>query len=173
MPLRDLSGANAVHAIVEAYANYWWRRSRTSVSRQVWHLSFDLLACWKKWHLPFACLPKEVAKDTPTKRRNFKGTFKKDPKMKTTPSAELAKKLKISKSRGLEAVLKAELIDAVLKASKSSELTHAEIAKKSGLPRSAVTGILAGSLQKVTLDRILKLVEAVGLTAELRVKKAA
>jgi predicted XRE-type DNA-binding protein len=93
--------------------------------------------------------------------------------MKKTPSSELAKKLKISGSRGLEAVLKAELIDAVLKASKSSALTHAEIAKRSGLPRSAVTGILAGSLQKVTLDRILKLVEAVGLTAELRVKKAA
>jgi len=93
--------------------------------------------------------------------------------MKTTLSADLAKKLKISKSRGLEAVLKADLIDAVLKASKSRDMTHAEIAKKSGLPRSAVTGILAGSLQKVTLDRILRLVEAVGLTAELRVKKAA
>lgn len=93
--------------------------------------------------------------------------------MKTTLSADLAKKLKISKSRGLEAVLKADLIDAILKASKSADMTHAEIAKKSGLPRSAVTGILAGSLQKVTLDRILRLVEAVGLTAELRVKKAA
>jgi len=45
--------------------------------------------------------------------------------------------------------------------------------KKSGLPRSAVTGILSGSLQKVTLDRILKLVEAVGLDAEIKVNKAA
>ncbi len=93
--------------------------------------------------------------------------------MKTTHSQDLAKKLKISKSRGLEAVLKADLIDAVLKAAKSSALTHAEIAARSGLPRSAVTGILAGSLQKVTLDRILRLVEAVGLIAEIRVKKAA
>ena len=93
--------------------------------------------------------------------------------MKTTNSQDLARKLKISKSRGLEAVLKADLIDAVLKAIRSSNLTHAEIAKISGLPRSAVTGILTGSLQKVTLDRILRLVEAVGLTAEVRVKKAA
>ena len=93
--------------------------------------------------------------------------------MKNTNSQDLAKKLKISKSRGLEAVLKADLIDAVLKAVQSSNFTHAAIAKKSGLPRSAVTGILSGSLQKVTLDRILKLVEAVGLTAEVRIKKAA
>jgi predicted XRE-type DNA-binding protein len=93
--------------------------------------------------------------------------------MKTTSSQELAKKLKISKSRALESVLKADLIDAVLKTVETSGITHLEIAKRSGLPRSAVTGILAGSLQKVTIDRILKLVEAVGLTAELRVKKAA
>lgn len=93
--------------------------------------------------------------------------------MKTTQSHELAKKLKISKSRGLEAVMKADLIDAVLKAARANGLTHAEISKKSGLPRSAVTGILAGSLQKVTLDRILRLVEAVGLTAQVKVKQAA
>jgi predicted XRE-type DNA-binding protein len=51
--------------------------------------------------------------------------------------------------------------------------THAEIAEKSGLPRSAVTGILSGSLQKVTIDRVLKLVEAVDLVAKIQVKKVA
>lgn len=93
--------------------------------------------------------------------------------MKKTTSSDLSKKLNISKARSLEAVLKAELISAVLKASKEQELTHAEIAKKSGLPRSAVTGILSGSLQKVTIDRVLKLLESVGLTIETRIKKAA
>lgn len=93
--------------------------------------------------------------------------------MKTTSANELAKKLKISKSRGLEAILKADLIGAVLKAIEKEHITHAQVSKKSGLPRSAVTGILSGSLQKVTLDRILKLVEAVGLTAELRVRRVA
>jgi len=93
--------------------------------------------------------------------------------MKHSSAAELSKKLKISKSRGLEAVIKADLISAVLKAAGAQGLTHVEIAKRSGLPRSAVTGILSGSLQKVTLDRILRLIEAVGLTVETRVKKAA
>jgi len=93
--------------------------------------------------------------------------------MKKTTSSDLSKKLNLSKARSLEAVLKAELISAVLKASKEQELTHAEMSKRSGLPRSAVTGILSGSLQKVTIDRVLKLLESVGLTLETRIKKAA
>ena len=86
---------------------------------------------------------------------------------------ELAQKLGISPSRGIEAVLKAQLIAAVEKESEKQKLTHSELAKRSKLPRSAVTGILSGSLQKVTLDRILKLVEAVGLFPEIKLKKLA
>lgn len=93
--------------------------------------------------------------------------------MKKTTSAELAKKFKLSKARSLEAVIKADLISAILDSAKEQELTHAEMANLSGLSRSAVTGILSGSLQKVTLDRILRLIEAVGLTVETKVKKAA
>lgn len=92
--------------------------------------------------------------------------------MKTTSAATLSRKLKISKSRSLEAVIKADLISAVLKSAEEQDLTHVEISKRSGLSRSAVTGILSGSLQKVTLDRILRLIEAVGLTVETRVRKA-
>jgi hypothetical protein len=36
-----------------------------------------------------------------------------------------------------------------------------------------VTGILSGSLQKVTIDRVLRLIDAVGLEAEIRVRRAA
>jgi predicted XRE-type DNA-binding protein len=93
--------------------------------------------------------------------------------MKKTSGAELAKQLGISPARGMEAVIKAQLISAVLKAAEKSKLTHAELARRSGLPRSAVTGILSGSLQKVTIDRVLKLVEAADLVAEVRVKAAA
>jgi predicted XRE-type DNA-binding protein len=85
--------------------------------------------------------------------------------MKTTSGAELAKRLGISPARGMEASMKAQLITAVLKGVEAQHLTHAEVAKRSGLPRSAVTGILSGSLQNVTIDRVLRLVEAVGLVA--------
>jgi predicted XRE-type DNA-binding protein len=93
--------------------------------------------------------------------------------MKKTSGSELAKKLGISPARGMEAVIKAQLISAIIKAAERAKLTHVELAKRSGLPRSAVTGILSGSLQKVTIDRVLKLVEAVDLIAEVKVKAVA
>lgn len=93
-------------------------------------------------------------------------------KRKTSP-ARLAKQLGIPKGRGLEAVLKAQLIAAIVREIGRRDLTHVEVATRSGLPRSAVTGILSGSLQKVTIDRVLRLLEAVGLEASLKVRRAA
>jgi predicted XRE-type DNA-binding protein len=92
--------------------------------------------------------------------------------MKSTSGGELAHRLGISPARGMEAVMKARLVTAGLKTVEAQNLTHAQVAKRSGLPRSAVTGILSGSLQKVTIDRVLRLVEAVGLVAEVRIKRA-
>jgi predicted XRE-type DNA-binding protein len=69
--------------------------------------------------------------------------------------------------------LKAQLIAAVIREVDRRGLTHTELATRSGLPRSAVTGILSGSLQRVTVDRVLRLVEAAGLEAEIRVTRAA
>lgn len=93
--------------------------------------------------------------------------------MKKSRSKNLADMLGINQSRALEAVIKAELIAAVIKAVKKKELTHEILAERSGLPRSAVTGILSGSVQKVTINRVLRLVEAAGLTAEVRVRDVA
>lgn len=92
---------------------------------------------------------------------------------KTTKGKNLAKKLKISPARGVEAIIKAKLIAAVLKEVEKQKITHSELAKKSKIPRSAVTGILSGSLQKITIDRILKLVDAVGFDAEIKLHKKA
>ncbi len=88
-------------------------------------------------------------------------------------ATHLAKQLAIPKSRALEAVLKAQLITAIVREVSRRGLTHAVLAERSGLPRSAVTGILSGSLQKVTIDRVLRLLEAAGLEAKLKVSRAA
>jgi predicted XRE-type DNA-binding protein len=90
-----------------------------------------------------------------------------------TSAGTLAKQLKLPKSRGMEAVLKAQLIAAIVREVQRSGVTHADVALRSGLPRSAVTGILSGSLQKVTIDRVLRLLEAVGLEASVKVRRAA
>ena len=93
--------------------------------------------------------------------------------MRKTSPAHLAQQLSIPKSRGLEAVLKAQLIAAIVREIGRRGLTHQTLAERSGLPRSAVTGILSGSLQKVTIDRVLRLLEAAGLEAKVRVRRAA
>ena len=92
---------------------------------------------------------------------------------KTASATSLAQQLRISPGRGLEAVTKAQLISAVLREVSRQQLTHAELARRARLPRSAVTGILSGSLQKVTIDRVLRLIEAVGLETEIKVRRAA
>jgi predicted XRE-type DNA-binding protein len=90
-----------------------------------------------------------------------------------TSPKRLAEQLGIPKSRALEATIKAQLIAGVLAEAKRRRLTHAELARRAGLSRTTVTGILSGSLQKVTIDRVLRLVEAAGLEAELKVRRAA
>ena len=92
---------------------------------------------------------------------------------KKSKASKFATTLKISQSRALEAVIKAQLIAAIVKAAKKKGLTHEMLAERSGLPRSAVTGILSGSVQKVTINRILRLVEAADLVAEIKVRNAA
>ena len=91
-------------------------------------------------------------------------------KQKTT-ATELSNLLKIPKSRSLEAIIKAQLIEGIAKEIDRKKITHATLSARSKVPRSAVTGILSGSMQKITLDRLLKLVEAVGLVAEVRLKR--
>ena len=93
-------------------------------------------------------------------------------KRRTSPT-RLAKQLGLPKSRGIEAVLKAQLIAAIVREVGLRGYTHTELASRSGLSRSAVTGILSGSLQKVTIDRVLRLLEAAGLEADVRVRRAA
>ncbi len=92
---------------------------------------------------------------------------------KRTSASRLAKELGISKGRATQALLKAQLVAAVMREAERRGMTHARLAAQSGLPRSAVTGILSGSLQRVTIDRVLRLVEAAGLEAKITIRRAA
>jgi predicted XRE-type DNA-binding protein len=92
---------------------------------------------------------------------------------RTTSAKRLAGDLGISRSRALEATFKAQLIAGILAEVRRRGLTHVELAERSGLSRTTVTGILSGSLQKVTIDRVLRLVDAAGLEAQLKVRRAA
>ena len=87
--------------------------------------------------------------------------------------AELADALGLSIERGELAEHKAKLTKEIVKAIGNQGLTHQELSDLSGIPRSAITGIIYGSLQKVTLDRLVRILYSLGLRVEMRVKVAA
>jgi predicted XRE-type DNA-binding protein len=93
--------------------------------------------------------------------------------MKKPAIKELSTKLKISPARANQAIIKAKIISALIHEVERQDLSHLELANRSGLSRSSVTGILSGSLQKITIDRLLKLLDAVNLQADIKLKKAA
>lgn len=88
-------------------------------------------------------------------------------------TAELAVGLGLSAERGVVAEMKAKLTKEIIKAIDQKELTHKEVAELSGVPRSAVTGIINGSLQKVSIDRLIRILGTLGRKVELKVKAAA
>ena len=87
--------------------------------------------------------------------------------------SDLAVSLGVSKERGQLAELKSRLTKEIKKFIDLNELTHQELADLSGVPRSAITGIINGSLQKVTLDRLLRVLFSLGVKIEMKIKTAA
>lgn len=81
--------------------------------------------------------------------------------------------LGIDPARALEAEMKANLTAALIREVEKQQLTHKEVAELSGIARSTVTGIITGSLQNVTIDRLLKILSGLGLSVEVKVKKSA
>ncbi len=95
-------------------------------------------------------------------------------KSKTYKNAsDLAADLGLSPERGLVAEMKAKLTKEIIKAIEKQNLTHKEVSELSGVPRSAVTGIINGSLQKVSVDRLIRILGTLGKTIELKIKTAA
>lgn len=78
----------------------------------------------------------------------------------------------ISAGRAGEANFKAQLITGVLDAIESGKVTPRHLAVKSGLSPSTVNKILGGSIQKVTIRQVLKLVGAAGLSFKLKIYPA-
>jgi predicted XRE-type DNA-binding protein len=85
----------------------------------------------------------------------------------------LAKSIGLPKEYGEIAELKAKLIQIIVKKMSENKITHQEIFELTNVPRSAVTGILNGSVQKVSIERLLRISYAIGMKVELKIKQAA
>lgn len=86
---------------------------------------------------------------------------------------ELALALGLTEVDADVAELKARLIKEIIRGLEAKKLTHQQLADLSGVPRSAVTGIVNCSLQKVTIDRLIRLLFALGRNVEFKIKNAA
>ena len=86
---------------------------------------------------------------------------------------ELAQALGLNAERGNIPELKAQLTKEIIKVTEQKELSHQKVADLSSVPRSAVTGIVNGSLQKVTIDRLIRILSAVGKAIEFKIKNVA
>ena len=82
---------------------------------------------------------------------------------------DLAEALGLPREYGTMVGAKNNLIIEIIKITKERKLTHKKIADLSGVPRSAVTGIINGSLQKVTIDRLVRILNSLGKRVEIKV----
>jgi predicted XRE-type DNA-binding protein len=87
--------------------------------------------------------------------------------------AEFGKDLGISPERIGISEIKTKLKQRIVKETLKRNVTSAELADLSGLTRSVVSGIVNGSLQSVSLERLIRLAFAIDLVVELNIRKAA
>ena len=85
---------------------------------------------------------------------------------------DLAAALGLTAERGQLADLKAKLTKEITRTLERQDLTHQELSNLSGVPRSAITGIINGSLQKVTIDRLVRILFSLGYSVEMKLKAA-
>lgn len=86
---------------------------------------------------------------------------------------DFTKRFKVSPARAKEAELKATLVMAIIKEIEAQDLTHQEVAHLTGVARTTITGITNGSLKKITLDRLVRILTTLGASIEIKVRKAA
>jgi len=87
--------------------------------------------------------------------------------------SDLAVDLGLPADRGDVAEMKAKFVFEIIKSIKKQGLTHQEVSDLSGVPRSAVTGIVNGSLQKVSIERLIRILSTLGKRVEFKVRSAA
>jgi len=94
-------------------------------------------------------------------------------KTKTANNAtELSAILGLTPADAIEAELKSTLMKKIRNEVEKKNLTHLEVSKLSGVGRTVITGIVNCSIQRITIDRLIKVLASLGVRAEFKFKKA-
>lgn len=86
---------------------------------------------------------------------------------------EFGNELGVSSDRIEISKMKAKLKKRIIQETISKDITCAELAEISGLSRTVISGIVNGSLQSVSIERLIRLASALDLSVELSIKTAA
>ena len=77
---------------------------------------------------------------------------------------DFGKDIGVSPERVEISKMKAKLKKRIIQETEAKGLTCAELAETSGLSRSVVSGIVNGSLQSVSIERLIRLASALNLS---------
>lgn len=88
-------------------------------------------------------------------------------------AADFASSIGVSEQRSVESKFKSKLVAAIRREIDRQELSHDKVAKLAGVARTNVTGIISGSVTSVTLDRLIRIASALGLSMDLEIKRTA
>ncbi len=86
---------------------------------------------------------------------------------------ELGKELGVSEDRIGVSKMKTKLKQKIFQEIQKRGISNSDLAELSGLTRTVVSGIINGSLQSVSLERLIRLAMAVDLVVDLNIRKAA
>ena len=86
---------------------------------------------------------------------------------------DLGRDLGISPERVGISVMKTKLKQRIIKETLKRDVLNIQLAQSSGLTRTVVSGIINGSLQSVSLERLIRLAFAIDLVVDLNIKRAA
>lgn len=88
-------------------------------------------------------------------------------------SSDLSDLLGLNESDAIEAEIKSELMGKIRSLIEKKKITHQEVAELSGVGRTVITGIVNASIQRITIDRLLRVLVSLGIKPEIKYKKAA
>jgi len=94
-------------------------------------------------------------------------------KHKIKSTADLAKLLGLPETAAIEAEIKADLMEKIRERVLKLNLTHQEVANLSGVGRTVITGIVNCSIQRITIDRLVRVLVSLGIEPVIKYKKVA
>lgn len=86
---------------------------------------------------------------------------------------DLSKILGLSDADVIEAEIKADMMKKIRDLVSKQELTHQEVSDLSGVGRTVVTQIVNSSIQRITIDRLIKVLISLGVSPVIKYKKVA